>query len=74
MYYIMAEALLDSDKETATWYFDQVLESRGLTPLSQRTTSQELTQKLINLERFKEKFGEGQTFFKLKRQNLTNNS
>ncbi len=71
MYYIMAEALLDSDKETATWYFDQVLESRGLTPLSQRTTSQELTQKLINLERFKEYFGEGQTFFNLKRQNLS---
>lgn len=70
MYYIMAEALLDSDLESATWYFDQVLESRGLTPLAQRSTPQTLTQELINLERFKEYFGEGQTFYNLKRQNL----
>lgn len=70
MYYIMAEALLDSDPESATWYFDQVLESRGLTPLAQRTTPLTLTQELINLERIKEYFGEGQTFFNLKRQHL----
>lgn len=70
MYYIMAEALLETNSDSATWYFDQVLESRGLTPLVQRTTPQTLTQELINLERFKEYFGEGQTFFNLKRQNL----
>lgn len=70
MYYIMAESLLESNPDSATWYFDQVLESRGLTPLTERTTPQALTQELINLERFKEYFGEGQTFFNLKRQNL----
>lgn len=70
MYYIMSESLLESNSDSATWYFDRVLESRGLTPLSERTTPQVLTLELINLERFKEYFGEGQTFFNLKRQNL----
>lgn len=67
MYYIMAEALLESDIELATEYYNQVLESRGLSALREDQT---LTQELINLERFKEYFGEGQTFFNLKRQHL----
>ena len=67
MYYIMAEALLESDIELATEYYNQVLESRGLSALRKDQT---LTQELINLERFKEYFGEGQTFFNLKRQHL----
>ena len=70
MYYIMAESLLESDIELATKYYNQVLESRGLTALKDQT----LTQELINLERFKEYFGEGQTFFNLKRQHLDINA
>ena len=74
MYYIIAEAYLELNADSATWYFDQVLASRGLTPLAERTTPETLTQELINLERFKEYFGEGQTFYNLKRQNLPINS
>ena len=70
MYYIMAEALLDTKMDSATWYFDRVLESRGLTSLATREPAETVTQELINLERFKEYIGEGQTFFNLKRQNL----
>jgi len=70
MYYIMAEALLDTKMDSATWYFDRVLESRGLTSLATRKPAETVTQELINLERFKEYIGEGQTFFNLKRQNL----
>lgn len=70
MYYICAEALLDSDYDQAVAYFDAVLEHRGLTPLAQRATNGQLTQERINLERFKEYIGEGQTFFNLKRQQL----
>lgn len=70
MYYIMAEALLETKPDSATWYFDRVLESRGLTPLTTRIPEETVTQDRINLERFKEYIGEGQTFFNLKRQNL----
>ena len=70
MYYIMAETLLESDIESATEYYNQVLESRGLSAIKDQT----LTQELINLERFKEYFGEGQTFFNLKRQHLNINA
>ena len=70
MYYIMAESLLESDIELATEYYNQVLESRGLSALK----DQVLTKELINLERFKEYFGEGQTFFNLKRQHLNINA
>ena len=70
MYYVMAEALLESDIESATEYYNQVLESRGLSAIKDQT----LTLELINLERFKEYFGEGQTFFNLKRQHLNINA
>lgn len=33
MYYIMAEALLESDPDTATDYFDDVIKTRGLDAL-----------------------------------------
>ena len=70
MYYIMAEALLKAEQHSeATWYFDRVLESRGLTPLTNRVPAEEVTMEHINLERFKEYIGEGQTFYNLKRQN-----
>lgn len=71
MYYIVSEALLEEKQDSAaTWYFDCVLESRGLTPLAQREPSTSVTQEQIDLERFKEYIGEGQTFYNLKRQNL----
>jgi hypothetical protein len=70
MYYICAEGLLDSDYDAALGYFDAVLESRGLEPLSKRTTGNTLTMDAINLDRYKEFIGEGQTFFNMKRQNL----
>ena len=74
MYYIVAEALLEEKQDSvATWYFDRVLESRGLTPLATRTPSTTVTQELINLERFKEYIGEGQTFYNLKRQHIAIN-
>lgn len=70
MYYIMAEALLESDPAKALEYFDAVLEHRGITPYSQRGGDVVLTQDMINKERFKEMIGEGQTFFNMKRQGL----
>ncbi len=70
MYYICAEALLDSDYDTALQYFDQVLTHRGLSKLSDPAVNGTLTQELINLEREKEFVGEGQIFFNKKRQNL----
>lgn len=70
MYYIAAECLLDSDIVKATEYFDTVIEHRGLTKLSQRPTPLSLTQDIINSERYKELWGEGQNFYNLKRQNL----
>lgn len=71
MYYIAAEALLDSDPQKALEYFDAVLEHRGITPYSQRTTSTTLTQEMINDEYFKEYIGEGLMFYNMKRQGLS---
>ncbi len=70
MYYICAEALLDTDPVEARKYFDEVLAHRGLEPLANRVENNELTQERINLDRYKEFVGEGQTFFNMKRQNL----
>lgn len=67
MYYIMAEALLNTDIASATEYFNEVLEHRGLTAIDERVTPLTLTQELINDERYKEFWGEGQSFFNLKR-------
>lgn len=70
MYYIAAEALLESDPEKALEYFDAVLEHRGITPYSQRTAATALTQEMINDEYFKEYIGEGVLFYNMKRQGL----
>jgi hypothetical protein len=70
MYLIAAEALLDTDINKATYYFDLMLASRGLQPLANRNPAVELTQEIINLERYKEFIGEGQEFFNMKRQHL----
>ena len=67
MYYIAAEALLDSDYDTALTLYNDVRMHRGLDPLEADKT---LTVELINDERYKEMIGEGQTYFNMKRQNL----
>ncbi len=69
MYYICAEALLESDLTTATKYYDKVLSHRGITPLSERLSDNVLTLDRISKERYKEFIGEGQTFFNMKRLN-----
>ena len=66
MYYIAAEALLDSDYDRALELYNTVRLHRGLEPL----TDKPLTVELINDERYKEMIGEGQTYFNMKRQNL----
>ena len=67
MYYIAAEALLNSDYNRALELFNTVRAHRGLEPL----TDKPLTVELINDERYKEMIGEGQTYFNMKRQNLS---
>lgn len=67
MYYIMAECLLDTDNSKAATYYNAVRQHRGLEPLASDRT---LTIDLINLERQKEYFGEGYTYFNNKRLNL----
>lgn len=68
MYYICAEALLDKDYDKAVEYYNAVITHRGLEELEAGTT---LTQDMINLERYKEYVGEGQSFFNMKRLNLS---
>lgn len=70
MYYIAAECLLESNPVLAQQYFDTVLEHRGLNGLSNRPDPITLTQTIINEERYKELWGEGQNFYNFKRQNL----
>ena len=71
MYYIMAECLLESNPALAQEYFDTVIEHRGLTKLSDRPEPLTLTQSIINEERYKELWGEGQNFYNFKRQDLS---
>lgn len=66
MYYILAECLLDSDPAKAKTYYNEVRAHRGLSALDEST---DLTRELIDLEFFKEYFGEGQQFFRYKRLN-----
>lgn len=70
MYYIAAECLLDKDYPKALDYFNEVVTNRGLDALSGEG-DETLTQEVINTERYKEMIGEGQTFFNMKRQNLS---
>lgn len=70
MYYIAAECLLDRDYPKALDYFNAVVTNRGLDALS-GAGEETLTQEVINTERYKEMIGEGQTFFNMKRQNLS---
>ena len=68
MYYIAAEALLESDYDQALELYNAVREHRGLKAIAD---DKELTVELINDERYKEMIGEGQTYFNMKRQNLS---
>ena len=70
MYYIAAECLLDKDYPKALDYFNEVVTNRGLDALSGEG-EKTLTQEVINTERYKEMIGEGQTFFNMKRLNLS---
>ena len=70
MFYIAAECLLDKDYPKALDYFNEVVTNRGLDALSGEG-EETLTQEVINTERYKEMIGEGQTFFNMKRQNLS---
>ena len=72
MYYIAAECLLEKDYDEALRLFDEVLEHRGLYPLENWGEGRnQLNMEAINSERYRELIGEGQTFFNMKRQNLT---
>lgn len=72
MYYIAAECLLEKGRYgEALDYFNDVLESRGLIALDERTPAETLTLERITEERYKEFIGEGQTFFNMKRLNLS---
>ena len=70
MYYIAAEALLDSIPDRALALFDEVLTHRGLNPYETWPSQATFSQQAINNERYREFIGEGQTFYNLKRQNL----
>lgn len=64
MYYIASECLLEKDPARARAYYNEVRLHRGLSALP---ADAELTQDLLDLEFFKEYFGEGQQFFRYKR-------
>ena len=64
MYYIMAEALLESDPAKATEYYDAVVVSRDLDALTGVTN---VTADILYNERCKEFFGEGYRWFDMKR-------
>lgn len=78
MYYIMAEALLEENPESALSYYNELRAHRGLQPLANKAVDEStgelverpLTLQHINEERFKEYIGEGQLFFNMKRLNL----
>ena len=64
MYYICAEALLDTDYDKAVDYYNEVINHRGLEDIEET-----LTLDIICEERYKEYVGEGQAFFNMKRLN-----
>jgi hypothetical protein len=65
MYLIAAEAYLNSDYDKALKYFNAEITSRGLTSLRDDS----LTEDIIYNEYHKELFGEGQTWYNMKRLN-----
>ena len=71
MYYIAAEALLSTQPDKARDYFDAVLKSRGITALKDRNPALPLSVEMITEDRYKEFIGEGQSFYNMKRLNLS---
>ncbi len=69
MYFIMAEALLETDIDKATKYYDAVVESRGVLGIEKRIDGTVLTRHMIMEERRKEFIGEGQEWYRMKREN-----
>ena len=71
MYYIAAECALKlGHYDQALDYFNELLESRGLVALDERTPAETLTIDKITDDRYKEFVGEGQSFYHMKRLNL----
>lgn len=71
MYYIAAESALKlGHYDQALDYFNELLESRGLVALDERTPAETLTIDKITDDRYKEFAGEGQSFYHMKRLNL----
>ena len=68
MYYILAEALYDTDRNASLEALNTVITARGLQPLSfsEIATSERFRQVLVD-EIKKEYWGEGQIFFTYKR-------
>lgn len=73
LYLIAADALLDIDYGRAVGYFDAVVQSRGLNGYARH--GKKLTHEIIFDEYRKEMFGEGQTWYNMKRlnRNITSN-
>ena len=70
MYYIAAECALKlGHYDQALDYFNELLESRGLVALDERTPAETLTIDKITDDRYKEFVGEGQSFYHMKRLN-----
>ena len=67
MYLIMAEALLPEAPDEATAYFDAFISARGLQSLADKGRTVTLAD--IQAERRKEWIGEGQEWFRMKREN-----
>lgn len=65
LYLIAAEALLSTDYDSAIGYFDEELQSRGLTGFKE--SGKTLTLDNIYNEYCKEMFGEGQVWYNMKR-------
>lgn len=71
MYYIVAESYLrENQKEEAKTYLNEVLLSRGLTQLENRTPALEPSLELLYNERHKELYCEGQRWFDMKKMNM----
>lgn len=66
-YLIAADALLDTDYDQAVQYFDAVVQSRGLNGYARQGKT--LTHEILFDEYRKEMFGEGQTWYNMKRLN-----
>lgn len=68
MYFIVAEANLDTQPEKARAFFDQVISSRGLETLAHQGA--QLTRERLFRERRKEFYGEGFSWYEMKREGM----